>query len=389
MSKPFSCYICNSDMVEEIFSIKDYPAYIVPLPLSIAPNVRKGDIGLSLCSKCGHMQVPNPDAALQDLIYGEYYNYYVVDSSEALVPHYRTPFINFINRLVDDKKLSKGDLLEIGCSSGEKVDFFASLAKSYTGIDPSDKIKLAIKRYPNHQFIQGFFPEATSNAKFDIIVSQFNLEHIANVGDFIDNIHKAANPNGILLIQVPDCEHFLRTNQPNFLAHEHIQYFVKDTLNALLEPHGFSPIAWGEDGPSLITAAIKSEQKDFDFKNAEKVKKNAKAQSKLFYNFPVLSDSSTIFYGVGPQLYWLLNQFKGDMDKLIVVDDNKEYHGKGLPGYSFQVMPFSKDLLNDRKIVLSLNKIYHEKVLKKIQSIKDQEVDVTYLKNENWVTEKI
>ena len=373
MKRLFECSVCGSKEGKEIFSIKNYPAYLVPLPVDYAAKVIKADLPLYACSTCGHMQVPEPDQEVQKKIYEEYYNYYVVDSSEALISHYRKPFENFIAKLVHEKKIMNGNLLELGCSSGEKVEFFSSFSKSYTGIDPSHRIQLAAKKFPKHTFIQGYFPEALPPSLFDTIVTQFNLEHIEKVAEFISNIYKVSNENGMLIIQVPDAAHFERTAQPNFLAHEHIQYFTKETLSFLLLKNGFKPIYWGEEGPSLILAAVKTEPNAaLDYSTNKLALQHAQKQALLFNTHPVLPEKPMIFYGVGPQLFWLLSQYNGNLNDIEVIDDNINYHQQGLPGYNKVIQPLSKKLVREKKyIVLSLNKIYHTQVLEKIRALNE------------------
>ncbi|MEO8769687.1 MAG: methyltransferase domain-containing protein [Ferruginibacter sp.] len=389
MKKNFNCYICSSEKGKEYFSIDNYPAYIVPLPASYALNVVKAPLALYACDHCGHMQIPEPDSEIQRKIYEEYYNYYVVDSSEALVAQYRNPFTNFLNNLKSEYKLKNGDLLEIGCSSGERTAFFSTFGKSYTGVDPSNKIELAKNKFPQHTFIQGYFPEALPSSTFDIVISQFNLEHILDVNKFVSNIYNACNEGGLFIVQVPDANFFTRTGQPNFLAHEHIQYFIKETLSFLLQQNGFDPIAWGEEGPSLICAAKKTSSALQKISiDVESILEKVKTQATLF-NDTVALPEEIIFYGVGPQLYWLLDKFKGKMDHVIVVDDNPDYQDLCLPGYSNSITTISKELIEQKQnIVLSLNKIYHEKVLNKIKAFK---VSCNVILNENnsWIKKDI
>jgi SAM-dependent methyltransferase len=385
----FECYLCKGNNGEVQFTLDNYPAYIVPLPLDIAPKVVKANLSLHMCLDCGHMQVSQPDEALQKLIYEEYYNYYLVDSSEALVPHYRKPFTDFVNCLIGKGLLPNGELLEIGCSSGENVSFFASFSQNYTGVDPSDRIKTSKEKYKDYKFVQGYFPEAIIESRFDVVISQFNLEHICDVSKFVKNVFDALNDEGVFILQVPDCDYFIDSHQPNFLAHEHIQYFTKNTLVFLLEKFGFSAIDWGERGPSLIGAFRKSGNFNNKPLSVEIQIERVYMHAKLFNLNPGLPKHKVVFYGVGPQLYWLLKYYKGDKDHIIVVDDNPGYEGQGLPGYSAAVQKISPELLKEVPfVVLSLNKIYHEKVMKKLQSF-SVPFSVMYILDNKWTIETL
>ena len=224
------------------------------------------------------------------------------------------------------------------------------------------------------------------NLLFDTIISQFNLEHISNVNKFVSNVYTACNSNGLFIIQVPDANFFTRTKQPNFLAHEHIQYFTKETLAFLLERNGFVPIAWGEDGPSLICAAQKSTHISTENKiNIDSVLAQVKLQATLF-NQSIELPNELIFYGVGPQLYWLLDKFKGNMQNVVVVDDNPDYQNLCLPANNNIIITISKELIQQKQhIVLSLNSVYHHKVLDKIKSF-NIACKVTLCENGIWKT---
>lgn len=370
MSDNQICSICSSNQLKKAFTLPSYPAYIVPVPLDISKKVEKAELTLFFCENCSHMQTLNPDKELQRLIYEEYYSYYVVDSSESFVPHYRIPFINFIENLRNNNVFKdKENILEIGCSSGNQVSFFKQIANNYYGIDPSEKIDLGKEKHPDENFVKGYFPEDICDVNFDVIVSQFNLEHILNVTDFIFKIHSSLNEDGIVIIQVPDVEDFLRNKQPNFMAHEHIQYFTKSSLQKLLESQNFEIIEWGNNGPSLIVAARKSSnQKIYSFDNDIELSfKNIQTHIDLFHSRPKNIPSNVVYYGVGPLLYWLASQNNG-IDDCIVCDDNPNYNGQGLPGYGNEIFKPSEDIfIKNNTIVLSLNKFYHSVVIQKLK----------------------
>ena len=364
---------------------KSYPAYLVPLPAALAAEVVCPDIQLFACSFCGHMQLSNTDPEVERLIYEVYYSHYIVDTNEALVPHYRVPFEEFLKNLDERKELPHGKLLEIGCSAGARASYFAQFSKLYVGIDPSERVKTAQKNNPDFKFINGYFPQAlSSDDRFDVVVSQFNLEHITNIGEFVTGVHKISNENALLIIQVPDIGDFLRSSQPNFLAHEHVHYFTRSSLGDLLKLHGFEPIAWGNQGPSLIVAAKRVE----NFRgNLSQPNPNAlveaRKQAQLFNDRPNIPNGPVVFYGVGPLLFWLLSSRQAG-SKFHVVDDNSGYLNQSLPSYVVPIQKPSAALFESTPVVvLSLNKIYHERVLSKLRAF-HVKMTVHYLGNEGW-----
>lgn len=395
MMKDFKnrCSVCSSSDLKKIFELPNYPAYIVPVPLEISKSIARGNLPLYSCLTCGHMQTPDPDPGLQRLIYEEYYSYYTVDSSETFIPHYRKPFIDFCEDLFRKGFLKgKETILEIGCSSGQQVNYFRKFAKTYIGIDPSERIKIAMKNHPDISFVQGYFPQDISGYHFDVIVSQFNLEHIGDVVAFLATIHDTLDNDGIVLLQVPDIEDFRRNKQPNFMAHEHIQYFTKNSLEKLLRSQGFDILGFGVEGPSLIVAGRKiARPQNFDFSvETERALTNASVHVELFNNFPTDLPKEVIFYGVGPQLYWLLSFQINNIRNCAIFDDNPTYTNKGLPGYCNKIQKPSVEVLEKYKtVVLSLNRFYHPVVLEKLKAL-NTEIVVHHIDAEgNWNTIQI
>lgn len=353
----FVCAVCAHREAFEVVSYPSYPAFLPPLPRELARDVVRAPLSLVACCVCGHFQVPHVDVEVQRLLYEVYYRHYEVDTMETMIPAYREPF----NRLVESIDLPNGRLLEIGCSSGAMVPFLTRFCREYTGVDPSERIELARAQYPSHTFIRSYFPSDAVQGPFDVAVSQFNLEHIEKAGEFIAALAAAVREGGVLLLQVPDAGYFIRTHQPNFVAHEHVHYFRREQLELLLGRHGFSVEHWGEEGASIICAARRT---SYDVLERPTTSDDAPlALRELASNVPNLPPNP-ILYGVGLTLHWLLA--KNAINECTVVDDNPGYQGKGVPGYDLPIEAPSRELLDGRDVVLTLNAIYHERVIERI-----------------------
>ena len=358
------------------------------MPPDLARIVVCPRFDLYRCSGCGHLQSAPPDPKIQKLIYEEYYSYYTVDTSESFAAPYRVPFRKFIDELIGTEAWPGGDLLEIGCSSGRQAEYFGRLVNQYTGIDPSSRISIAKETHPEFTFIKGYFPEAVGDKRFNIIVSQFNLEHIYDIGSFLKAVRNCLTTKGVFIAQLPDVGDFMRNGQPNFIAHEHMHYFTKPTLEHVLLHYGFRPIKWGLTGPSLIVAACSEEKRlTVDQSQIDSVIANATSHSELFARRPELPDVPILYYGVGPLLYWLLSE-QPENSEYFVVDDNKAYEGQGLPGTTALIQRPNKELFRKMStVVLSLNKIYHEKVLSKLTQYQ-LKMRIYHIDNSVWkVTE--
>lgn len=381
----FACAVCTHDAAFEVLSYPSYPAFLVPLPLDLAREVVRAPLTLVACRLCGHFQVPEVDATVQRLLYEVYYTHYQVDTLESMVPAYRDPFNRLVQSLAADGLLPKGRLLEIGCSSGAMIPFLGQFCSDYTGVDPSERIELARAQYPSHTFVRGYFPSDGVHGPFDAAVSQFNLEHIEDAGGFVAALAEAVREGGVLLIQVPDAGYFLRTAQPNFVAHEHVHYFRRRQLATLLARHGFAVERWGEEGASILCAARRTGMSVESVESGDPLA-DARGLRELAADIPVLP-RRLVLYGVGLTLHWLLANDPEIAGEATVVDDNAGYRGQGVPGYDLPIETPTAELLDGRDVVLTLNAIYHERVLERLRAMQVR-MRVHRITGDGWTTEE-
>ena len=386
MDTSFVCTVCGHRDAFEVVSFPSYPAFLLPLPRELAPNVERAPLTLDACRSCGHFQVPDVDPEVQRLVYEVYYVHYEVDTLETMVPAYREPFNRLVESLAADGVLPKGRLLEIGCSSGAMIPFLSRFCSSYTAVDPSERIEIARERFPEHTFIRSYFPTGALTDRFDVAVTQFNLEHIEKAGEFVDALAEAIVEGGIVLVQVPDAGYFLRTSQPNFVAHEHVHYFRRRQLERLFGARGFEVARWGEEGASIILAARRIARPADAFDDDDPLA-DAVTLRALASDVPSLPDRP-VLYGVGLTLHWLLAKAPSIGDGATVVDDNTGYHGKGVPGYDLTIEKPTRELLDGREVVLTLSAIYHGRVLERLRAT-GASMRVHRIADGGWTTERI
>jgi hypothetical protein len=217
-------------------------------------------------------------------------------------------------------------------------------------------------------------------------VTQFNLEHIEKAGEFVDALADAIAEGGIVLVQVPDAAYYLRTSQPNFLAHEHVHYFRRKQLAILFGARRFQVERWGEEGASIILAARRVERPAGAFDAGDPLLE-ARQLRDLATDVPVLP-RRPVLYGVGLTLHWLLANDPEIAQEAVVVDDNAGYHGKGVAGYDLAIEKPTAALLDGREVVLTLSAIYHDRVLERLRAM-GISMRVHRIAAGGWTTERI
>jgi 2-polyprenyl-3-methyl-5-hydroxy-6-metoxy-1,4-benzoquinol methylase len=367
MNARFVCTVCGHREAMEVVSFPSYPTFLVPLPRDLAPVVVRAPLTLAACRACGHFQLPEVDPEVQRLLYEVYYKHYEVDTLETMVPPYREPFNRLVQSLAAEGSLPKGRLLEIGCSSGAMIPFLAQFCSSYTAIDPNERIEIARVRFPEHTFIRSYFPSQALTERFDVAVTQFNLDHIDKAGELVEALATTIVEGGIVLVQVLDIGYYLRTSQPTFVSHEHVHYFRRRQLALLFAMRGFEIVRWGDEGPSIICAARRVAQ-PADASDVGDPLADAVTLQALAARMPVLPPR-LVLYGVGLTLHWLLAKDPSIAVGASVVDDNPGYHGKGVPGYDLPIGKPSGELLGGRDVVLTLSAIYHENLLERLRAL--------------------
>jgi len=154
------------------------------------------------------------------------------------------------------KKYIQGkDVLDCGCVGTFEFEKFhpdflhpklVKLAKSVWGVDTNASGAKQMKKL-GFNVVVGNVENIELGRKFDVIVAGDLLEHLSNVGMFLDNTKKHLKPSGVLIIHTPNA--FGITRFYHMLAKkgvevnpDHICYYDIKTLKQLLERHGYSII---------------------------------------------------------------------------------------------------------------------------------------------------
>jgi 2-polyprenyl-3-methyl-5-hydroxy-6-metoxy-1,4-benzoquinol methylase len=104
--------------------------------------------------------------------------------------------------LVRDLKVKK--LLDVGCIPEMTETFVNTLKCEGVGINISKKVLRSARKTKKIKYICADAQYLSLNEKFDLIVCGEILEHLLDVDDFIYRVKKLLNPNGYLLLTIPN-----------------------------------------------------------------------------------------------------------------------------------------------------------------------------------------
>lgn len=96
-------------------------------------------------------------------------------------------------------------LLDIGCGAGLLCEPFARLGAEVVGVDPADKNIAAARIHAQSSGVAVDYrctviEDMDANEKFDIVLAMEVIEHVADVGLFLDRCATMLKPDGLMVV---------------------------------------------------------------------------------------------------------------------------------------------------------------------------------------------
>ncbi len=159
-----------------------------------------------------------------------------------------------------EKFAPKGDLLEVGCSTGIMLKVAQQRGWHVHGIEINASAasmaaeSLGVATILDKEISDDMFP----GKSFSLIVLFDVIEHISDPVKFMDAIKKKLAPQGFVLFVTPDINslsfNLLKSNWPHLMP-EHTRLYSRESMNALFERTGFKAVKYGWAGKH-VTAEI-------------------------------------------------------------------------------------------------------------------------------------
>jgi 2-polyprenyl-3-methyl-5-hydroxy-6-metoxy-1,4-benzoquinol methylase len=147
-------------------------------------------------------------------------------------------------KLIETQQPNKGNLLDMGCGTGDFLQLAQQNGWQVQGIEPNEKAR-QIAASKGVTFISG-----TSEAvdqHYDAITLWHVLEHLPNLQQQIKELKRLLKPNGTLVIAVPNYKSFDAGYYKQFWAAfdvpRHLWHFSKTSIQRLAEQEGMEVIA--------------------------------------------------------------------------------------------------------------------------------------------------
>ena len=233
-----NCPVCNSASFKKSLTCKDY-------------TVSKEEFTIVTCDGCG-FKFTNPRPSNEVL--GNYYK------SEDYISHSNTKkgiifqLYHAVRNYTLKKKIqlvskhvSRGIILDYGCGTGMFLKVCQDAGWRSFGMEPDEgaaKIaaQMGLTVFPDKIKIN----EYTNSQKFDAITLWHVLEHVTDLADTLNFFKARLNPNGVLIIAVPNHTSFDAEHYKEFWAAydvpRHLYHFHQETIQQLLSGYDFKLI---------------------------------------------------------------------------------------------------------------------------------------------------
>jgi 2-polyprenyl-3-methyl-5-hydroxy-6-metoxy-1,4-benzoquinol methylase len=233
-----SCPVCESKRFEPFQKIRDH-------------FLTKESFQIIRCVNCGFL-FTNPRPGPAEII--RYYQ------SDAYISHAKNSkgWLSVVYEAVRKVSLrrkynlirqhkSGSTILDIGCGTGEFLNFMKGKGWETTGIEPAREPRTYAKETYDLAVFGEEKLEKLSVNSFDVITMWHVLEHVHDLNGRIEQIKKILSPDGLLVIAIPNCKsrdaEFYQEYWAAWDVPRHLYHFSQQTFSLLMMNHGFEIIS--------------------------------------------------------------------------------------------------------------------------------------------------
>jgi len=230
------CRICDSRNLSKLVTLNNVPKAAQYFVNSLdEKSTDEIDLTILQCTNCGHVQTKNKPV--------DYYKDVITASS--LSSSLANERINYLQKIIQDKKITNPKILEIGSHIGNMVKFISEnieceiigIENSSKSVNESKKLGIEVKK--------GYICEDTKeleNKKFNIVVCYNFLEHMPKPSEFLNKLKLFLEDEAYIYMTVPSLNFIKTTSCVHEFISDHLSYFTSDSLSNLFLINGFKVI---------------------------------------------------------------------------------------------------------------------------------------------------
>ena len=224
--------MCNSAL-EPILDLGSH--YVSDFPKPSDPPGTKAPLELVLCRRCRLLQLKHTVDPNE-----MYRNYWYRSGTNQTMRNALADIANTAETLIH---LKEGEaVLDIGCNDGTLLAAYKTGGAYKVGIDPSNVAEYS-RKIADTLIIDFFTAEAFQRElgarRAKIITSIAMFYDLEAPNTFVSDIKRVLDLDGLWIIQMSYLPLMLKTNEFGNICHEHLEYYSLQSLEYLLNLHGF------------------------------------------------------------------------------------------------------------------------------------------------------
>lgn len=228
-----ACKCCQSTNTVSLLKTPPVPVNSCQLvkDLDTSMNFQRRPIEIHWCKACDFLWNTSFDPNLVE--YNQDY-----EGTQSFSGYFSRYLKNLASGWIADLPDPPRKVVEAGCGQGEFLDLLASITDAQlVGYDPAYRSESDSKA----DVFPSLLPHS-DEPKADLVVNRMTLEHVANPKAFIQTQQSWLRPGGHLISQVPNAERMIGDQLVCDLLYEHVNYFSKKSLTALMRNCGFTSV---------------------------------------------------------------------------------------------------------------------------------------------------
>lgn len=222
---------------------------------------------LQKCEKCNHISLNIEKTKINfDSLYGEYYprkNLTSLDvrNGSRKIAGLKNKIKLYLEGLSNQGQIyaeSGMKVLDFGCGAGYSLVEMSEIGVDCYGIEADTNVKIIGEELGLKLHVGTLEDSPFKNIKFDLIILNQVLEHVADPIQLIDKFKSMLSEKGIIVISVPNVDSIYRKifgfKWINWHIPYHIHHFSKKTVSELFERSGYKIIKVRTVTPNLWTS---------------------------------------------------------------------------------------------------------------------------------------
>ena len=236
ISESTRCRVCHNTILEEIISLGDQ--YLVNFLDSENQHIPLAPLELVLCSKnnggCGLLQLKH--TVSNETLYRQFW--YKSGVNQTMID----ALYDITSSAENLVMLNSNDIvMDIGANDGTLLRSYQNKDLQLVGFEPAANLieftKVDTNCIINNFFNYKNFEENFPGRKAKIITSIAMFYDLEDPNEFVSDIVKSLDDDGIWIIQMNYLTTMLENNAFDNIVHEHLEYYSLKSLEELLTPH--------------------------------------------------------------------------------------------------------------------------------------------------------